>query len=302
MMKYGLYLYKTTAAAGNALCIDRINRALSGNNADDWKMNEPDRGMLHFDAESIRREITDRLTTADGQLCRAAVRHTPQNKVEYLYVVTAYEQAEAVLNVVQSIAVEHELVLYDAEMDRSFYTTDLYHKYLKMRLRARELNDLIFRTQKPLRGPRRLDIGNRKRTESCSYVVTFIKDGTSLEDRVLKFCEFLKSHLTSDEELSTGCRCFTVYGDRYEICYCLEGYNKNADKIGYVDDGQIKADLMRRMPCEVAARQLGNLEREEVRDVYSRMQFREWVNRYPNPAERFVASVNLAKQLRKRKV
>ena len=170
-----------------------------------------------------------------------------------------------------------------------------------MRMRAQQLNNAIMQTQKPIWRLRRLDLFNAKHTHTCSYVVTIEKDSSSFEERTSKFYEMLKSNVLTTESLSTSCKCFTICGEGYEITYCLEGYKKSADKIGYVEDARICTELMRRMPSEVAAKQFKNFEEWEKIDICDRMKFSEWINCYPNPADRFVASINLAKQLRQEK-
>ena len=82
----------------------------------------------------------------------------------------------------------------------------------------------------------------------------------------------------------------------YEIVYCAEGYKKSADRIGYVEDGQGRACLIRRMSCGLAVKHCRRLEKGPVRAIYGRMKEAEWVARYPNPADRFVASVNFEKK------
>ena len=302
-MRYRIYLYRTTAAHKGALCIDIVNRAVSQDSKFDWEGNSADKFMLNFDAERVKDEILTRLTVNGDKLCRAEVLYSPQNKIEYIYIATSYETAKNVLTEVNAVAVNHELIMYDAEMDRAFYTTDLYCKpYVTMKLRSKQLNNLILQTQQPIRRLREIDFTSEESMHSCSFVITFIKDGATLEERTLNFYETLKSNLLKDEELHTGFECFTVCGDEYEIIYCLEGYKNCADKIGYMENGVPCTSLVKRMPCELAVKQCEALEKCEQRDVYARMRFSEWINRYPNPAERFVASVNLAKRIRREKL
>ena len=147
-MKYELFLYKTTAFSNDAICIDIVNRAISKNSTVDWEGNYADKTMISFDAEQVKNKMLDLLTVDGNCLCKIEVRHSPQNHIEYIRILTSYEKAKKVLNVANSIAVEYELLLYDTEMDRSFYYGDLYcKKYVTMRLRAQSINNLFVQTQ-----------------------------------------------------------------------------------------------------------------------------------------------------------
>lgn len=299
-MRYEMFLYKTTAFFKDAPCINIINRAISKNSKNDWEGNGADGCMVSFNAEDIKCEIIERLTANGNSLCKAEVRYSPIHKIAYIYVITSYEIAKTVLNEVNYVSVNHELVLYDAEMERTFYTTDLYcKKYSMMRLRAQKINLLIQQSQKPILHLRRLDITNGKRIKSCSYVVTLRKNNEPFKSRVQNFYELLCSNLIEGEELFTENKCFAICGYGYEITYCLEAYGKCADKIGYIEDGTANYELIRRTPYEVALKQCAALGRLESSDVYDRMRLTEWLRKYPNPAERFVASVNLAKRFRR---
>ena len=302
-MKYEMFLYKPKTHDKDSFIVNDINRAISKNSKADWEDNCADRGMLHCESAGIKDEILSKLTMGGNQLCKIDIRYSPQNRMEYLYIVTSYEKAKCVLKELSVIALEHELALYDAETDRTFLTEDIYcESYVTMRLRTQQLNYLILKTQKPIWRLRKLDITNGKYIKSSTYVLTLAKDVNSFEDRIRCFYDLLKSSLSEGEELVTESKCFIVHSNEYEITYCVEGYKKNADKIGYIENGQAVASLIRRMPCEIAIKQCGSLTQQEVCDINDRMRFIDWINKYPNPAERFVASVNLAKQLRKEKM
>lgn len=298
-MIYGMFLYKTKARRSDALAVKNINRAILENSAEAWEWDYTERNMLEFDAERVKREVLERLTADGASLCKAEVRYTPNN-IGYIHVVTSYENAERVLTVAVSVAVENGLAVFDVEMNRTVFLPELYrNRYVSMRLRAQLLNGLIVRTQRPVYHLRRLELTSDDFNSSCSYVVTLSKDGSSLEERTARFYELLKSNLSNEERLETADRCFTVRGDGYAITYCVEGYKKSADRLGCIEDGSACAVLMKRMPCEIALKQCDRLTARERDDVYARMRFIDWVIKYPNPAERFAASVDLAKQLRK---
>lgn len=301
-MKYGMYLYKTTAVSKDAMYVSIINRMLTSKYLYSSENYSADDGMLSFDAESIKNEILTELTVNNHSLCKAQVHYSPRNKIEYIYVVTSYEKAKSVLTVLNSIAMKHELVLYDAEMNRNFYISDLYYKNrVVMRSRAKAIKKLIYETQTPFWSLKKLENDDENEYASSSYALTVTKDARSFKERTADFYQMLKSNLADGERLITKNKCFTVCGDGYEITYCFEGYKKSADKIGYVKNGIICTELIKRMPCDLAIKQCYSFDERERENVYDRMKFRDWREKHPNPAERFVASVNLSKQLKKEK-
>lgn len=298
-MRYKIYLYKTADTDMIDGRKELIGRTISESSKSERRRYSAQSGMIGFDAQKVREAILARLTSNGKSLCKSEVCYAPENQAEYVYVVTSYENALRVLHELRSVADEYDLLLYDAEIESIVYKIDQNCKnYIAMMLSARRLNDLIFKTQKPIWSLRRAVVitGNGGKN-SCSYVLTLRKDHSAFEDRVARFYELLRSNLAEGEELKSGCKCFAVCADGYEILYCVEGYKKSADKIGYTENGQLVTELIKRMPYDLAEKQRAALKEDERHAVDARMKEAEWIAKYPNPAERFVASVNLAKEL-----
>ena len=105
--------------------------------------------------------------------------------------------------------------------------------------------------------------------------------------------------LAEDEELICEKGFFIVSGKGYSIEYCLEAYGKHANMLGYYADGQVYIRPLNRMGCCEAIKWASECSNEEKDDINARMNFREMKRGYPNPADRFVKSINITKWQRK---
>ncbi len=69
----------------------------------------------------------------------------------------------------------------------------------------------------------------------CAYVISLVKSAPlSLEEQVLSVYSHLQAVLLSDEMLVTENKCFAVISNSYEVRYCVEAWQKHADKIAYM--------------------------------------------------------------------
>lgn len=164
-----------------------------------------------------------------------------------------------------------------------------------IRERARQLNEAIFQTHEAIYTVRSLDIAERLFEDSRYRVITLKRSyNKTVEERVQILYKTLKNNLLHNEELLTDNRCFTIKGKDYQIVYCIETYKKNADRIWYIEDDKICTSFIRRMGIEVAFKWLK--ENPEYRKaIGERMYLEAMTETYPNPADRFVASVNMEK-------
>lgn len=164
-----------------------------------------------------------------------------------------------------------------------------------IRERTRQLNDAIFQTHEEIYTVRSLDIAERLSEDSRYRVITLKKSyNKNVEERVQILYKTLKNNLLHNEELLTDNRCFTIKGKDYKIVYCIETYKKNTDRIWYIENGEVCTSLINRMGIEVAFKWLKyNPERRKA--IGERMYLEAMIDTYPNPADRFVASVNIEK-------
>lgn len=174
-------------------------------------------------------------------------------------------------------------------------------RYITLILRAQELNTAILNSQKPIYRLRKLPAYQPPGSASYAYVVTLRKcPDRPLIQRVQSFRDFLLGELIPAESLDYADKCFTVKGDGYVITYCLEAYKKNANQIGFFCDGMPASEVPHRMGCEAAFRWLRrNCSEKECSDIFALANSREMAAAYPNPADCFIQSVNIAKAQRK---
>ncbi len=300
-MLYRLFLYKTTAAVASAPAIGIVNDALSTNSEREWNGNGAADFLEYFDTASIVRIIEAELTDSDSDRCKckASTRFPPKKykQVPFIYVATSYKNAIEVLPKLYAIAAEYDLALYDAETGKTFYRDLVDRTFITMRLRQQVFHNEILNTMKPVWKIQKVSSYSDERDKSCDYVVTLKKDPkNSFEDRIKEFYRCLSNRLADDEELRCEDRCYKIVGKWYQITYTLEGYKKHANRIGYKS---CCTGLLKRMGTDEAFRWLKGCSEKEVNDVFKRMNFNEMQRAYPNPADRFVASVNITKWQRK---
>lgn len=304
-MLYRLFLYKTAGATSDAPCLLNINRAISTNSEREWKGNQAANSMEHFPAEKIAKRITMELTDENTKVCKCKIKINyspkPYKQIEYIYVATSFLKAKEVLPKLHTIAAENDLALYDAQTDKTFYRELVDSTFLIMNIRGQELNNVISENMKPIRRIRSIENYGNKRDKNCSFAVTLNKDkNIKFIDRVTRFYECLKNNLKYGESLVCKDRCYKICGKWYTITYILEGYKKHADMIGYTDNGISRMDIIRRMGVEEACRWVKRHNIDTDR-ILARMNFLEMQEKYPNPADRFVASVNISKWEKKQK-
>ena len=300
-MLYRLFLYKTTAVTGSAPAIGIINESLSTNSAQEWHDNEADDFLEEFDSQGVIKTIETLLTDPDTDFrkCKACTLFPPKplKQIPYIYVATSYKKVAEVLPKLHSIAADYDLALYDAETNKTFYRDLIDRTFVTMRLRQQALHNEILSQMRPVWKIRKISSYADERDKSCTYVVTLKKDPkVSFEDRVSAFYQCLSNNLADDEELRCEDRCYKIVGQWYQITYTLEGYRKHANRIGYKSSC---TELLNRMSTEEAYAWMKVCSDTEVNDIFARMNFTEMVHAYPNPADRFAASVNITKWQRK---
>ncbi|MCR5690535.1 MAG: hypothetical protein K6G71_09840 [Clostridiales bacterium] len=293
-MRYRLFVYKTKAAMENAPAINDVNRAVSIDSVYEWGDSEAADDLEHFDYTCIKDQIKKEL----GEKCQVIVRYPPRGieQKEFLYIATSYEKAREVLPRVHAIAMENSLALYDAETGKTFYKSLIDDAFITLRIRKKELRACILRDMGPVWNIRKISSYQDEWEKSFDYTVTLRKSiEKSFLTRVTEFYDCLKGNLSEDETLVCEDRTFTVSGERYCIRFVLEGYKDQADLIGYYENGHARQDIPRRMSVEAAYKWLSQCSSLEKSDVRRRMNFREMKDRYPNPADRIVASVRITK-------
>ncbi len=199
-------MYSSNAATGSAPAIGIVNAAVSTNAERQWKGNSATNFMKSFDVDSVARQIESELTDPKTKRCKCKpiVKYPPKEyeQIGYIFVATSYAKAAEVLPRVHAIATENNLVMYDAETNRSFYMDLVDNTYLALRNRQQELHQIILKEMKPLWNVRRINFFSEKRDKGTAYVVTIRKDpNMSFEERNEKFYKCLSRNLRGDEKL-----------------------------------------------------------------------------------------------------
>lgn len=288
-MRYGLYIYGTTAACPGAEALAECNRAVTG------RVRDMDMDFLRrFDVQGV----AEKIRVLAGDRCSVEITAPPQSPkgTQFLRIMTTYEQAASVLPLLHAVAADQDLALYDAETKRTFFRELLHRPFIRGRLRAEALLRGIQAQMKPLWSIRRISSQMTDRDFQRDYVVTLKKDPKRpFLTRCEAFRTCLASLLEDGETLYTDYQCFTVAGERYALSFCLEGYKRHADQMGYYeDDKHPRMKLIRRMGVDKAFRWIRRSGADEER-ILGRMHISEMRCAYPNPADRFAASVNISK-------
>lgn len=119
------------------------------------------------------------------------------------------------------------------------------------------------------------------------YVVTINKNEQQFTQRVDEFNKILSDNLKSGERLFYDNDSFCIVSDDCEISYILEGYSKQANMKGYIDNGVASQKLLYRMGFNAAIRYA---RKYNVYDcAMSKMDNAGWIEKYPDPADRLVA-------------
>ena len=300
---YTLFLYKTTGATGTAPCIYMTNKALGSNSLDIWKQNSAENCIKAFDISNVKDEIESRIGESNKDLYNLFIQSSPDKKIKYICISASNNIIKAIIGKVLSVAIENDLILYDAVKKKYYYHKDICDDdYLAIKKRVCEFNNAIIANMKPIYLLRKLGTFYGGRDKVANYVLTLKKDtDKSLEKRAEDFYDLLKNTLLETEKLNTCHRCFTIEGEYYHISYTLEAYSKCADRLAYIKDGQPCTELMHRMSCEAAFKWAeNNIDRAYKKYDYC-MYKTEMLDAFPNPADRFVKGIYIEKQIQKEK-
>lgn len=155
--------------------------------------------------------------------------------------------------------------------------------------RINELYMAIVNNEKPKARIRKVISYQNKEKPKFFYVVTISKNEKPFTERVNEFNELLLDNLKPNESLIYIDDCFCIVSDKYEISYAFEGYYKQANKKGCIENGIAYEKLLHRMGFEFAIKYA---KKHNVYDsAISKMDNVEWQEKYPNSADRLVAII-----------
>ena len=307
-MRYRLFLYSTTAAGKNAPAVKIINRNLRCSFPDWDKGNEPEHFMQRFDTSRVTELIRSELSSEGSQKCDIIEKSSPKEKMGYLCIETDFETVESVWPSLVKVALKEQLVLLDAQINKYEFEPDgVRYAWRNITLRIMEVNEQIKQKTEGIWQLRRIYKENIGNCPEAAYVLTLQKyKDLDLLDRIKAFNQLLLSLLVKGEKLVCKDECFTIQGTCYSISYVVEAYKKNANRICYMLNGYVHVDILHRICCEKAFKWIrnnpGKRHHETYNRIIERLFFTEMVYKYPNPADRFCASLNISKALMKEKL
>ena len=307
-MQYKFFLYRSDAGRKGAYSISIVNRNLRFNFPKWDKDNMPEKDMLSFDTKRVAEQIKAELPLSMNEWTEVSERQTPEKKTGYLCVETYMQCVELVWPSLTKIALQEQLVLLDAQTNKYVFEPFPYRfAWRDMTQRILELNEQIRHKIEGVWRVRRLYKQHHEDLPEAAYVISLIKSREhTLQERTEAFFHMLQSMLVGKEKIHCGDRCFTIKGGWYTISYVIEAYRKSPNMLCYIDNGVPRVELLHRISCEKAFKWLkynpGKIHHENHERTIERIPFTEMEYKYPNPADRFCASVNITKALIKEKI
>lgn len=293
------------------------------------KGNAAEEGLLPFDAEGVRAELMAGAASLreEGKLVpnpqgtdihvREMIDLSRQNSestcsASWLDLYVSWRNAPQIVLLCLGIALRHGLFLVDWQRDgRLWHPGHIVRTgEVRCRERAAALCPVLQRRIEGCRHIRKIEVrfGARQNAypgAAVGYVIVLARRKQislpPLEERVRAVCDILRSLLEPGEELCCRDGMFVVEARDYEISFTVEAYNKNPCLIGCMENGVPVVRGMGRMNTMCAMRQARNMTAYRVLDsaLWRRMGCYDMVERYPNPADRFAASVRLERKLRR---
>ncbi len=288
-MKYEVIIYNTPSDFSNSLFIRSIEE--SHNKSMDAYCEYLER----FNGYDIEKAIDAEL---HGK-CRVITTRNDRKAPDcwFITVLTSYAVAPEVLPRLHSIATRNGLWLYDAETKKSYSENPVKRSFISYKIRENALRKIIRERVDRIYNLCCIDQHFTDRENEGVFVLTLRKmSGVHLTKRIEQFYQILNESISSDEKVVCDNKCFTVEGDGYRISYIVEAYGKRSQFVCFMNDNQICVENMHRMSSYLAVRWMKGRGSTDKNDISARMRFREMVGEYPNPADRFVASVNISKQ------
>ena len=152
--------------------------------------------------------------------------------------------------------------------------------------RVYEMNNFLLQNVKTIFKLRKVCLSKLGNRLVYAYTVTLKKDHIhKLEELVEAFYTSCKAMLTDGENLTTDKKGFIISSDEFVVHYYIEAWKKSADKIAYIENGQVKIELLRRMSCEQAA----YIFKKYNVEPFELINTLEFLQKHDNYADKYVA-------------
>ncbi len=146
------------------------------------------------------------------------------------------------------------------------------------------INNAILQKMKSIYALRKVgfDVVNDKKI--YAYTVS-LKRG-DIYSLIEKFCDTCENLINDNERFTTHKKYFKIFSDELEIYYYIEIWGKSADRMVYIEDGQLKIEFLHRMSCEQASRVLS---KHDIKLINTS----EVLRKYDTYADKYVALAKL---------
>ena len=270
--------------------------------------------FLPFDIDRLKRLLRVASGESAGFPPRFRFRQLSKNYNTGAYLIsvkTEYRKAQEVADAITLCLGDDELTLFDGEMGcrygidkdtrRQFVTARLAHQRLLCALRANPRLHTSFHSRAVYHKLYECFYPEAIIDTSIMLLIGDFKDGVKAVDYTLR------KSLVEGDVLSCEAGCFVVANkaEGYKVRFVAEGPGKSAQYMGWIENGVVKVELLRRMSIYNARKALRDMGRGEEDYARSRMYFGERFatrGEWKNPADRYVNSYKMTLWLKKHKL
>ncbi len=252
---------------------------------------------LPFPWLTVKAQLEEALGGRDTPGRKCLILNRGDGERPLLYIATSTAAVKDVLTVLYPTALEYGLSVYDGHTCRILKLYD--EPYVKMRRCVKAANIALCREFSVKKVVHMSDKYEPLNNSAECLVSLKRQQGMTKEQLTQHFHDVLLGVLVQGENLVCRDQCFFIEGDGYRVAFCLEGYMRSPGWCGHFDHGRPEVDVLRRMSCDVIAHWKRKQWPSRNEEVARRMHLREMEWLYPNPADRYAASIRITKQLMK---
>ncbi|MBR3019952.1 MAG: hypothetical protein IKH57_23230 [Clostridia bacterium] len=263
--------------------------------------------LKDFNAETAAEELRQRI--GDRAKIYVSFPREGLSQHPFLRITTSFARAKEILPEIIAIAYKYHLVLWDAGtgkalnaggfIEESYIDSMNRAKQIYIQIRAHWLEKKILLYSRIVQSICKDETSLMSKNLPIYVLGLRKKQEASFEERVEEFYTFLHSCLLPNENLICKRPCFIIDGGHYSITFYLEGYNKRASLLGYMENGHPVISLMRRMNYRDMLDWLENASEYDYRNTLSRLENEEMSMKYDDLLDRLAASIRLTKKQNK---